>query len=339
MKQLWPERYLFESSLSNDPSRTRTMPPDRVVTGAVNWDVNMFVKRLARRGEEVVVERIERVPGGKGGNVSVAATRILGADRVALMACVGKDDVGRKQISILREEGVNIAAVQVLDRVESGQAYISIEEKGGNIIETHFGANARLALEHIMKPAVQSILGGCSMMVVIDPPRRLAGKMLSEARRLRKTIIWHPGVLTRFGLKEFEKDMADLDYLVLNEHEAAGFSGKRGLESPLARLAKAAPKAKVIVTLGAKGVAFYEKGKMTMMDSVSLEKLGKTIVNTTGSGDAFVGAFAAQKILRKNDTEALRYANVAGALKATKTETRGSPNKKKLEKAYKKNFG
>jgi ribokinase len=177
------------------------------------------------------------------------------------------------------------------------------------------------------------------MMVVIDPPRRLAGKMLAEARRLRKTILWHPGVLTRFGIKEFEKDMADLDYLALNEHEAAGFAGKRGLESSVARLAKAAPKARVIVTLGAKGVAFYERGKMTKMESVSLEKLGKAIVNTTGSGDAFVGAFAAERILGKSDSEALKYANMAGALKATKPETRGSPSKKELEEAYRKYFG
>ncbi len=315
------------------------MPPELVVTGALNWDINLFVKHLARRGEEVVVERIERVPGGKGGNVSVAASRILGPDRVALVACLGKDDVGRKQVLILREEGVNTAAVQVLDRVESGQAYISIAKNGTNIIETHFGANARLALEHIMRPAVQSILGGCSMMVVIDPPRRLAGKMLAEARRLRKTILWHPGVLTRFGVREFEKDLADLDYLALNEHEAVRFAGKRGLESSLARLTRAAPKAKVIVTLGAKGVAFYEKGKTTKMDSVSLDKLGKTIVNTTGSGDAFVGAFAAHKILGKSDSEALKYANVAGALKATKPETRGSPTRKELEEAYRKYFG
>ncbi|OLD03666.1 hypothetical protein AUG19_01180 [archaeon 13_1_20CM_2_54_9] len=315
------------------------MPSELVVTGALNWDVNLFVKRLPRRGEEVVVERIERVPGGKGGNVSVAAARILGPDRVALMGCVGKDDVGRKQTSILREEGVNTAAVQVLDRIESGQAYISIEQNGSNIIETHFGANARLALEHIMSPAVQSILGGCSMMVVIDPPRRLAGKMLAEARRLRKTVLWHPGVLTRFGVKEFEKEMGDLDYLAVNEHEAARFAGKRGLENSLARLAKAAPRAKVIVTLGAKGVAFYERGKMSKIDSVSVDKLGKTVVNTTGSGDAFVGAFAAQKILGKNDSEALKYANMAGALKATKAETRGSPAKKELEEAYRKYFG
>ena len=47
------------------------------VIGALNWDINLFVKHIPKPGEEVVVTRIDRVPGGKGGNVAVAAARIL----------------------------------------------------------------------------------------------------------------------------------------------------------------------------------------------------------------------------------------------------------------------
>ena len=314
------------------------MPPELLVTGALNWDLNLFVKRLPKSGEEVVVERIERVPGGKGGNVSVAAARILGSKRVALMACVGKDEVGRKQISILKEEGVDTTAIQVLDRVESGQAYITVDEMGTNVIETHFGANAGLRHEHIMKQTVQSLLGSCSVMVVIDPPRQVAGRILAEGRRLRRSVIWHPGVLTRFGIKEFEGEMEDLDYLVLNEVEASHFTKTRGLENSLASISKRAPKARILVTLGSRGAAFYEKGNLSKVENVQLEKLGKKVVNTTGCGDAFVGAFAAYKILGRNDKEALQYANMAGALKATRAETRGSPSRKELEDTYKKYF-
>jgi len=114
------------------------LPPELLVTGALNWDINLFVKHLPKPGEEVVVEKIERVPGGKGGNVSVAAARILGPGRVALTACVGKDDVGRKQISVLRDDGVDTSGIQVLDHVESGQAYITVDDNGTNVIETHF---------------------------------------------------------------------------------------------------------------------------------------------------------------------------------------------------------
>jgi len=145
--------------------------------------------------------------------------------------------------------------------------------------------------------------------------------------------------LTRFGVEEFENEMEEIDYLVLNEHESAGFTGKHSLQDSMTRLSKAAPKAKLLVTLGSRGAAFHERGKTLMVDSVSVEKLGKRVVNTTGSGDAFVGAFAASKLMGRDDLEALRYATVAGALKATRSETRGSPSMSELETAFKKYFG
>ncbi len=312
------------------------MPPDLVVTGALNWDVNLFVKRLPRPGEEVVVEKVDRVPGGKGGNVSVAASRILGQRKVALLACVGKDEIGKKQLSILKQDGVDTSAVQTLIKLESGQAYITVDEKGRNNIETHFGANAGLKRDHIMLPEVQNLFGNCQMMVVIDPPRHVAGRILSEGRRLRRSVLWHPGVLTRFGMKEFTGEMEGLDYLVLNEHEALAFSGTRSLAESVAAFNKVAPKMRVIVTLGGKGFAFYDKGKQLKMKSVDQAKMGRKIVNTTGCGDAFVGAFAAYKVLGLTDIEALKHGNMAAALKAGRPETRGSPNRKELEEFYRK---
>jgi ribokinase len=315
------------------------LPPELAITGALNWDINLFVKQIPRTGEEVVVEKIGRVPGGKGGNVAVAASRILGQGHVALIACLGKDDVGKKQISILKREGVDTTGVQILDNTESGQAYITVDEKGSNVIETHFGANAGLNREHLMLATVQSILANLRMLVVIDPPRQVAGKLLAEARRLQRSVMWHPGVLTRFGLSEFEDEMGDIDYLILNEHEATFFAGAKRLDESLSTLSKVSPKAKILVTLGNKGAIFYSAGKLSKIQSISLEKLGRKVVNTTGSGDAFVGAFAAYKVLGASDMDAFRYANMAGALKACHPETRGSPTRKDLEDSYKKYFG
>jgi ribokinase len=315
------------------------LPLELGITGALNWDINLFVKQIPLTGQEVVVEKVARVPGGKGGNVAVAASRILGKGRVALIACLGRDDVGRKQVSILEQEGVDTSAVQLLDNIESGQAYITVDQKGGNVIETHFGANAELNTEHLMLPEVQSVLANLRMLVVIDPPRRVAGKLLAEAKRLEKPVMWHPGVLTRFGLDEFEQDMEDINYLILNEHEATQFADTKRLEEALSRLSKASPKAKILVTLGNKGAAFYSEGRISKTAKISLDKLGRKVVNTTGSGDAFVGAFSAYKVLGVGDMEAFRYANMAGALKACHPDTRGSPTRKDLEGSYKKYFG
>jgi ribokinase len=315
------------------------MPPELGITGALNWDTNLFVKTIPRDGQEVVVEKIDRVPGGKGGNVAVAAARILGHGHVALIACLGKDDVGKKQVALLRQEGVDTSAIQVLDDHESGQAYITVDEKGSNVIETHFGANAGLKPDHLMLPVVQSILANLRMLVVIDPPRQVAGKLLAEGRRLRRSVMWHPGVLTRFGLGEFEEEMEDIDYLILNEHEATLFAGARRLDESLSILSKVSPKVKILVTLGNRGAAFYSTGKLSKVDRVSLEKLGRKVVNTTGSGDAFVGTFAAYKVIGFSDLEAFKYANMAGALKACHSETRGSPTRKDLEESYRKYYG
>ncbi len=315
------------------------MTTDLAITGALNWDINLFVKAIPKSGQEVVVEKIDRVPGGKGGNVAVAAARILGEGRVALLACVGRDEVGKKQILILKQEGVETSVIQMLDQYESGQAYVTVDSKGSNVIETHFGANAGLNRDHLMMPRVQSVLGGVKMLVVIDPPRAVAGKLLAEGRRLRRSVVWHPGVLTRFGLGEFESEMEEIDYLVLNEHEAILFAGVKRLEESVAAFDKVAPKAKVLVTLGNKGAAFFAAGKVTKIRSISLEKLGLKVINTTGSGDAFVGAFAAYKVQGLTDQDALNYANMAGALKACHPETRGSPKRKELEEAYRKYLG
>jgi sugar/nucleoside kinase (ribokinase family) len=57
----------------------------------INWDKTIFVKRFPKEGEEVKVERIIDIPGGKGANVGVASSRILGRDKGALFGAIGLD--------------------------------------------------------------------------------------------------------------------------------------------------------------------------------------------------------------------------------------------------------
>ena len=50
---------------------------DLLTCGAINWDINLFMVRLPRPGEEVPVKEIQRVSGGTAANVAVASARIL----------------------------------------------------------------------------------------------------------------------------------------------------------------------------------------------------------------------------------------------------------------------
>jgi len=206
------------------------------VIGALNWDINLFVKRIPKPGEEVVVTKIDRVAGGKGGNVAVAAARILGPSRTSLISCLGDDDTGKKQIAILAEEGVETSGIRRIANTESGQAYITVDENGNDTIMTHFGAKALLKEEQIMEPEIQSTLGKSKLILAIDPPKQVAKKILSEGKRLRKILVWHPGVLARFGIKEWSEEMKGLQYLILNHHEATLFTGTQTLESAMLKL-------------------------------------------------------------------------------------------------------
>src|SRR5438046_10621944 len=116
--------------------------------------------------------------------------------------------------------------------------------------------------------------------------------------------------------------MECLAYLVLNEHEALAFAGARSLAESVAAFNKVAPKMKTLVTLGSKGCAFHDQAKQLKMKSVDLATLGRKIVNTTGCGDAFVGAFAAYKVLGLTDIDARKHGDMAAALKSGRPESR-----------------
>src|SRR5215469_4683575 len=112
------------------------MTISNIVTGVINWDKTIFVKRFPKEGEEVKVERIIDIPGGKGANVAVASSRILGRDKVALFGALGLDWTADKQLEVLRNEGTLTNLIQFTN-VPSGQAYIIVDSEGRNFFIKH----------------------------------------------------------------------------------------------------------------------------------------------------------------------------------------------------------
>ncbi|HDI86496.1 MAG TPA: hypothetical protein ENF83_03725 [Candidatus Korarchaeota archaeon] len=97
-------------------------------------------------------------------------------------------------------------------------------------------------------------------------------------------------------------------------------------------MAEISPSSKFIVKLGARGSMLVDAstGRWIRVGAPSLERLGRRVVNTVACGDPFIGALAASKYEGLDDAESLVRANAAGALKATRLETRGSPTREEL---------
>jgi ribokinase len=305
-----------------------------VVCGAINWDISCFVERLPVPGEEVIVKHITRVSGGTGGNVVVAAARILGAKKVALIGALGRDDIARQQVAALEDEGVITAGIHQIVGEESGQAYILVDQTGENVIASHLGANARLGLEHLNRPELKRQLQECRGIVLTDPPLEVAEELINLAKRRGIPVLWDPGILigpNREALRSLAKEVG---VLFLNETEADALLGTDKLNMSLQKLKELGFGNHIVLKLGAQGAAMLEpaSGAVTQIPALPLKKLGLNVVSTVGCGDVFAGVFAAYHVMGSSLAQSLIMASAAAGLNATRPETRGSPDRDRLEK-------
>ncbi len=304
-----------------------------VVCGAINWDSSCFVEQLPVPGEEVTIKYITRVSGGTGGNVAVAAARILGAKEVALIGALGRDDIARQQIAALEDEGVITEGIQHIKREESGQAYILVDQTGQNVIASHLGANARLCLEHLNKVQVKRQLQECRGIVLTDPPLEVAVELIHLAKRRGIPVLWDPGILISPNWEALQSLARETKVLFLNETEARALLGTDELNMSLQRLQKLGFHNHTVLKLGAQGATMLEPASSTVIDipALPLKELGLDVVSTVGCGDVFAGVFAAYHVLGSSLVQSLIMASAAAGLNATQPETRGSPARANLE--------
>jgi ribokinase len=114
----------------------RSPQPELTVVGSVNLDLVARVEALPRAGETIRASSFERIPGGKGANQAVAASR-LGAD-VLFVGSVGPDEAALDAL-------VNLADIELQVRevdAPTGVALIVVGADGDNQIVIVPGANA-----------------------------------------------------------------------------------------------------------------------------------------------------------------------------------------------------
>jgi ribokinase len=305
-----------------------------IVCGAINWDVSCFVERLPLPGAEVAVKHITRVSGGTGGNVAVAAARILGAGQVALIGALGEDDIAGQQIAAFETEGVNSEGICRIVGEESGQAYILVDQAGQNVIASHLGANARLGGEHLNRAQINQQLEECRGIVLTDPLLEVAEALIDSAKQSGIPVLWDPGILVSPNRKALQSAVREVEVLFLNETEASALLGTEELDASMKRLQELGFHNHIVLKLGARGAVMVEPASGLTMEvpAVPLKELGLNVISTVGCGDAFVGAFAAYHALGANFQKSLIMASAAAGLNATRPETRGSPERAVLER-------
>jgi ribokinase len=276
------------------------------VAGSINMDVVATADRHPRIGETVAGRAVLYFPGGKGANQAVAAAKL--GTPTTLIGRLGKDAFGDELKTFLTAQGVDLSFVRETAEAHTGTALITVADADNTIVVIP-GANALVDAADVAAPVLES---GDIAVSQFEIPLPTIAAFFKRAQAAGATTILNPAPAL-----EFDAELLDLvDILVLNETEL-GFLTGTGLRDTddrsrfieAARTLRTRKDNIICVTLGKRGVLALVDGEPLTIPGRSV-----TAVDTTGAGDCFVGALAAQLANGKAIGDALDYANAASSI-------------------------
>jgi ribokinase len=260
-----------------------------IVFGSINLDLVARAPAIPRPGETFLGTAFATAPGGKGANQALAA-RLAGA-QVAMAGAVGRDAFADAALVNVDASGIDL---RWLARVEAptGVALINVDANGENAITVVPGANAHAVASQVPDEALSP---GNTLLMQLEVPLAEVAALArrATARGMRVVLNGAPAAPLSSDL------LADLDFLVVNEHEAAVCLGQHAT-------------ANVILTLGARGATMDWNGTHVRESPPAVD-----VLDTTGAGDALCGAFAAALDRGLSPPDALREGVHAGARACT----------------------
>ena len=278
------------------------------VVGSINGDLSSQVRRHPQPGETLHGTGGQMLSGGKGANQAVAAAK-LGGD-VRMIGAVGTDSQAEVGLAGLRAAGVDLTGVREIE-MPTGLAIVTVAEDGENTIVVIAGANDSVDAAQIT--AAKDVIATSSIVVC-------QGEIPREGIEALPALV--TGRFLHNPAPVMELDPAVLrtsDPLVVNEHEAALVLAQLDPDAEVPEAPeqivgalREAGIASVVLTLGARGSLVADADGTHRIPAAPV-----TAVDTTGAGDAFIGALAVGLARGETLPDAARLASRVGAFAAT----------------------
>ncbi|ADG78180.1 Ribokinase OS=Tsukamurella paurometabola (strain ATCC 8368 / DSM / CCUG 35730 / CIP 100753 /JCM 10117 / KCTC 9821 / NBRC 16120 / NCIMB 702349 / NCTC 13040)OX=521096 GN=rbsK PE=3 SV=1 [Tsukamurella paurometabola] len=273
-----------------------------VVVGSINLDAVTVCERFPRPGETIAGVSVSFGQGGKGANQARSAAR-SGAETV-FVGAVGDDAAAATVLGSLTAAGVDISPVRRIPG-STGFANVTVDGSGENHIIVVPGANAEVTLDDTGRAAIAA---ADVLLLQLEIPLRVVLDAARIARANATTVLLNPSPVQALP----DELVALLDGVIVNRDEARTLAGS----------VRRVPH--VITTLG--GAGARATGPEGTVESPGLTV---DVVDTTGAGDAFAGALAANWTLPP--AERLLRANAAGALTATAAGAAAAPTASEVD--------
>ncbi len=254
--------------------------PTICIVGSSNIDQIAYTDRVPDSGETLIGKSFQMGFGGKGANQAIMAS-ILGANTY-MITCLGDDAYADMTIDNYKKSNVNIDYIQRAPG-SSGVAPIWVEKDGTNRIIVISGANDLLDADK----AIAGIRGIESLTVVVgqfEIPQYVTFKVFDYCKSKGIQTILNPA-----PAQELDENLLEVsDWFIPNEVEFNIISkgGDSSNDKDIVRFSSEI-KSNLIITLGEDGAATVEGNDVVRVPAPNVKA-----IDTTGAGDAFVGAFA-----------------------------------------------
>ncbi|SFE21128.1 ribokinase [Lentibacillus persicus] len=284
--------------------------PNVCIVGSINMDLTVTTDKMPMQGETVLGQDFFTNPGGKGANQAVAAAR-MGAN-VKFIGAVGDDPFGKTLLTNFTNENIRTEGIEIVRDASTGTATIILSENDNRIIVAS-GANQSVTPDHVRKHR-NLIITSDLVLLQLEVPLETIVATMEIAKANNVPVILNPAPYQPLP----EEILKAAAYLTPNEIELASMKA-----SPLFTSIKD----KLIVTRGDKGVSFAEHGIEREISGHSVQ-----VIDTTGAGDTFNGALAAELAGGTELADAVTAANAAAAISVSKTGAQaGMPVKEDIQ--------
>ncbi len=272
--------------------------------GAIAVDDLLYVDHYPPPDVKMPVTDIVRQGGGLTATALVAVTRLGGT--AAYAGVLGDDELSRHAIAALEEEGVDCSLVRRDPEARPVRAVIIIDLSTGT---RNIFSDARRFVSRAPKEMTDALISRCRVLFL---DHRVAAAGVAAAQVAQRLGIPVVADVERLLTPEVPAMMDASDHLIVSAGLAQQVTGRddpaRAVEA-LSRRNRAA----TVVTAGDAG-CWYARGAGPVMHQPAF---AVEVVDTTGCGDVFHGAYAALLARGADLSRCIQFAAATAALKAT----------------------
>lgn len=272
--------------------------------GVVAVDDLLYVKQYPAAESKARVEHRLRQCGGLTGTALVAAAR-LGA-RCAYVGMLGDDDLSKEVLDCFAREGIDISHYARNPDAQPAHSTIVVDETHQTrTIFASLGGAAGAATDWPPADLIRA-----SRVLLVDH-HGIEGT-LRAVRIARKNNVQVVADFERHPGGVFDELLREIDHLVISQKFAQFLTG----ESDPIQAAHALwndRRSAVVITCGEKGCCFLEKNYERPLTQPAFPV---KVLDTTGCGDVFHGAYAAALAWNRPLAERVKIASATASLKA-----------------------